>query len=268
MITICIGSQKGGVGKTTVSLNLSHSFANRGWRTLLIDLDPQGAVAFSLSERARHAGGFHQAARGEATLEGSLLSTIVPTLKILTNGSSPAISGEENGALHESEMLLSVLREAEALKFEVVLMDAPPGFAGISLAAFRHADFVLAPQQAEPLAIRSIGRLLEALKTLGEQTGRQPKAAILLTMLDAGQQESMQVTHELWNALPPDLLLETVVTRDPIFLEASAKGLPVALVRGNPPAAALMFDQIAAELEARLNITLDQPAHVVTDYLD
>ncbi|MFQ3577864.1 MAG: ParA family protein [Verrucomicrobiia bacterium] len=269
MTTICIGSQKGGVGKTTVSLNLAHSFAKRGWRTLLVDLDSQGAIAFSLSERARNSSGFHQVATAGVPLEASLLNTIVPTLKILTNGGAPALGGgAPAGGYDDGSVVATLLREADAIKFDLVLLDTPPGFSGITLGALKHADFLLAPQQAEPLAIRSVGRFLEALKELGEQTGRTPRAAILLTMLDPSQPESMQVTHELWGALPADLILETIVTRDPIFVEASARGLPVALLRSNPPAAALMFDQIAAELEARLSMAQsehDQPIH---DYLD
>lgn len=269
MVTICIASQKGGVGKTTVALNLSHSLAKRGWKTLLADLDPQGAIAFSLSERARQAPGFHQLVTGSGQLEPLLLNTIVPALKILANGGVPPLGTVSGGAYEDGKAIGSLLQSASAAGFEAVVLDTPPGFSGVSLGALRHADFVLAPQQAEPLAARSVGRFLEALKELSASTGRQPGAAILLTMLDPSQEESMQVAHELWNALPPELILDTVVARDPIFIEASAKGLPLALLRQNPPAPALIFDQIAAEIEARLGMSKpDNEQTSVTDYLD
>jgi chromosome partitioning protein len=199
----------------------------------------------------------------------SVVATDSDHLKVLTNGGAPVLgNGGPAGGYEDGNAIARLLKEADALKFDVVVLDTPPGFSGVTLGALRHADFLLAPQQAEPLAIRSVGRFLEALKELSEQTGKHPRAAILLTMLDAGQPESMQVTHELWNALPPDLIFDTIVTRDPIFVEASAKGLPIALLRNNPPAAALMFDQIAAELEARLQLSQNENEHTVTDYLD
>jgi chromosome partitioning protein len=80
-------------------------------------------------------------------------------------------------------------------------------------------------------------------------------AGILLTMLQSKQDASLRVARELRQLLPPTLLFSQAVPRDEIFLEASALGLPLALVRRNPPAAALVFDQIAAELETRISLT-------------
>jgi chromosome partitioning protein len=253
MTTICICSQKGGVGKTTVALNLSHSFARREWNTLLADLDPQGSVAFSLAEKARQANGFAQVSSGEANLQEVLLSTIVPKLKILTHGPEAALAAS-NGRSRE-ESLTKLLDQADANAFDIVVLDCPSGFGAVTVAALGRADFVLAPQQAEPLAVRSVSRLMEALKEVNERSGRGLSGAILITMLDTAQTDSMQVTHELWNGLPPDLVLDSVVTRDQIFLEASAKGIPVAMLQNNPPAAAIVFDSIAAEIEARLGLS-------------
>ena len=74
-------------------------------------------------------------------------------------------------------------------------------------------------------------------------------------MLQAKQDASLKVARELRELLPPSLLFSQAVPRDEIFLEASALGLPLALVRRNPPSAALVFDQIAAELESRIALT-------------
>ncbi len=269
MVTICIASQKGGVGKTTTALNLSHSLSKRGWKTLLADLDPQGAIAFSLSERARQAAGYCQFADGSSPFDSLLLKTIVPTLKILTNGSKLPIGPKSESSEEDRKGIESLLQAASAAEFEVVVLDTPPGLSGISKGALSHADFILAPQQAEPLASRSVGRFFEALKELAELTGRQTPAAVLITMLDPSQAESVQVANELWNTLPPETILDTVVARNPIFIEASAKGLPLALLRPHPPAAALIFDQIAAEIEARLSLKKpDDEENVITDYLD
>ncbi len=265
MTTICICSQKGGVGKTTVALNLSYSFAKREWNTLLVDLDPQGSVAFSLAEKARLAKGFAQVSSGEANLQEVLLPTILPKLKILTHGPEAALAGA-NGRSRD-EAITKLLDQAEANTFDFVVLDCPSGFGAITVAALSRADFVLAPQQAEPLAVRSVTRLMEALKEINEKTARTLNGAILITMLDTTQPQSMQVTHELWNGLPPELVLDSVVTRDPIYLEASARGLPVALLQHNPPAAAIVFDSIAAEIEARLDLSAKNHEQQIQSFL-
>ncbi|MFV1994398.1 MAG: ParA family protein, partial [Verrucomicrobiales bacterium] len=86
MRVLTITSQKGGVGKTTVAINLAYSLARRGWRTLLVDTDPQGAVGLSLSRRARECRGFYDALEGRATAHEAVLETRLPELKIMPAG--------------------------------------------------------------------------------------------------------------------------------------------------------------------------------------
>jgi chromosome partitioning protein len=75
-----------------------------------------------------------------------------------------------------------------------------------------------------------------------------------------GQHESTEVVRELRQIIPPKLLIESIVPRDPIFLKASGLGVPLGLIYAKPPAAALVFDQMAAELETRLKLkTEDVP---------
>ncbi|MEM7146294.1 MAG: AAA family ATPase, partial [Verrucomicrobiota bacterium] len=90
MISIAISSQKGGVGKTTVAINLAYSLARRGWHTLLVDTDPQGGVGLSLSRRARYCRGYYDAlaTSEEPDVGKMILSTRLPELKILTAGQS------------------------------------------------------------------------------------------------------------------------------------------------------------------------------------
>ncbi len=265
MTIICICSQKGGVGKTTVALNLSYSFARREWGTLLADLDPQGSVAYSLAAKARGVHGFAQVATGDANLQEVVLKTIVDKLRILPYGPEPALAASQMRSREEA--LTRLIDQADASAFDILVLDCPSGFSSATVAALSRADFVLSPQQAEPLAIRSVERLMEALKEVNEKTGRQLNGAVLITMLDTTQQESMQVTHELWNNLPAELVLDSVVTRDPIYLEASANGVPVGMLQQNPPAPAIVFDQIAAEIEARLGLTARSDEHQLQSFL-
>jgi chromosome partitioning protein len=111
--------------------------------------------------------------------------------------------------------------------------------------------------------------LLETLARFRKEGSGVRVAGILLTMLQAKQDASLKVARELRDLLPPTLLFSQAVPRDEIFLEASALGLPLALVRRNPPPAALVFDQIAAELEARIALTTRKdPLHSHASLLD
>jgi chromosome partitioning protein len=87
-------------------------------------------------------------------------------------------------------------------------------------------------------------------------------------MMQHGQRESAEVVRELRQIIPPRLLFECVVPRDPLFLRASGIGVPLGLLYNNPPAAALVFDQLAAELELRLKLTLDDDALLPTRLMD
>ncbi|MGF1656520.1 MAG: ParA family protein [Verrucomicrobiales bacterium] len=266
MISIAVVSQKGGVGKTTTALNLAYSFAKREWQTLLVDLDPQGSVGFSLSEKAQRASGLVEFMAEEDSLANLSLNTVLPKLKILTFGAGEGLNYDQTKI--DQTSLSGLLAEAEKDGVEIVLFDTPSGGGPATMAALRTADMILAPQQAEPLSIRSVAKLLDILSMLSEEDGRDFQLAVLVTMLDSRQSESMQVTQELWNALPAELVLDTVIPREPIFLEASAKGVPLALLRQNPPAAAIVFDQVAAELESRLGLASKSHEHKLLAFLD
>ncbi len=255
MTTLAISSQKGGVGKTTAAVNLAYALAKRGWHTLLVDTDPQGSVGLSLSEKARHCPGFYDAVNAGAPVLPMILRTRMPELEILTAGQAHSFFQVAADGIDGVEAVREVLAQVGQRRFDLVLFDTPAGLTGLTSDILRLADFTLVPQQAEPLGLRSIPQILHALKYLRQQGARVELVGILLTMVQADQPEAQQVIHELRTILPPRLVLETAVPRDPIFLKASSAGVPLGLLYRNPPAAALLFDQLAAELESRMRLS-------------
>jgi chromosome partitioning protein len=254
MTTLAIGSQKGGVGKTTVALNLCLSLARRGWRTVLVDTDPQGAVGLSLEGAKGDGSGLLACLEGRSTLAQAVLATKLPELAILPLGrTSPDDPAEAAARLSDPEALGGVLAEASR-DYELVVLDTASGMHGVSLAALSLADHLLVPLQAEPLALRSITRVLEAVARLREAGSRVALAGFLLTMLNSRSDVSLSVAQESWGTLPTDLILDTVVPRDTVFLKASAYGVPVAFLSRRPPPVAMVFDQVAAELEGRMGL--------------
>jgi chromosome partitioning protein len=257
---LAITSQKGGVGKTTVSVNLAYSLARRGWNTLLVDTDPQGSVGLSLSEKARKCKGLYDAVNSGAAVEGMILGTRLPELKILTSGKPHGYFEAVQPGIDGAAAMRRVVDELRGRKqFDVVLIDTPAGLQGITGDVLRMADSVLIPQQAEPLGMRSIPQVLHAIQSLRAAGSPLEVAGILMTMVQNEQRESTDVIRELRALLPARLLLDTLIPRDPVFIKASAVGVPVGLLYQQPPAVAHSFDQLAAELEPRLRLERARP---------
>lgn len=270
MTVLAITSQKGGVGKTTVSVNLAYSLARRGWHTLLIDTDPQGSVGLSLSEKARKCRGFYDAINSGASAESMVLATRLPELRILTSGHPHGFFEAVQQGIDAPAALQRITSELRSRQgFDAILIDTPAGLAGITGDVLRTADAVLIPQQAEPLGMRSIPQVLHAIQSLRSKGSPLEVAGILMTMVQQDQRESTDVIRELRSLLPARLLLNTLIPRDPAFIRASAVGVPVALLYQQPPAVAHVFDQLAAELEPRLRLSRSRPqSHEHTKLMD
>lgn len=155
--------------------------------------------------------------------------------------------------LNDGAVLKRLLADA-AGEFELVMFDTPSGFGGATMGALRVSSAAMSPLQAEPLAMRSAAQLLEVLGALRKQGAAVQLAGFVLTMLAVRQAESLNVATEAWSEFPSESVLQTNVPRDPVFLKASAAGVPVGLLARNAPPAASLFDQLALELEARLGL--------------
>jgi chromosome partitioning protein len=251
---LVIASQKGGVGKTTLSLNLSYAVAKRGWRVLVVDSDPQGAIGLGLSDKLEKTPGLAEYIVGEGTLDKLVIRTRLGGLHLLVRGRvSPQYTPQFSAALEDGKVFQRLLQEAES-QYDLVLIDTPCGFSGISLGAMKHADHVVSPVQAEPVALRSIPQLLQVINWFQKDGHQVQMAGFVLSMLQPDDDVSSAVRDELLQTFPSKLLFHTHITRDKVFLKASASGVPLGLLSRRPPAQASMFDQLALELEEKLSL--------------
>lgn len=254
MISLAIVSPKGGVGKTTLSLNLAFAFAQLGHRTLLIDTDPQGGIGHSLSGKTKDAGGLVDLMAGEPP-DRVIIPTRNQHLSILPVGQPPwGRLSAWSAQMADPEFLASHLAPLEAI-YEIAIIDTPPGLAGPAYGVMSYATDLLMPIQTEPLALRVVGQLMEVLSHLKSQGARARLSAVVLTMARLRDDTSLSVSQEAWALFPETLVLDTIVPRDPELLRASAHGVPVGLLRKRPPPVTAVFDRIAAELEPRLGMT-------------
>ena len=249
---IAVASQKGGVGKTTVSLNLALALAERGRRTLLVDLDPQGGVGHALARADAELPGVADVLAGAASVEQALLTTRLPGLTLLPRGRlDPIDVCELELNLHQAGLLERVLGVADR-SFDVTVVDTPSGLGMATRAALRVVDFVLLPVQAERLALRSVSQILRVIEHVrAHENPRLELLGVLPTMADKQRPASMSVLIDVWNDLTG--VLDTVVPRADVFADASEAGLPVAFLGGAPSPEARRFDLLAEELETTMS---------------
>lgn len=245
---IAIVSQKGGVGKTTVALNLCLALAERRRRTLLADVDPSGGVGHALARGEDALAGLADMLMGRVQPAEAVLRTKLDTLALLPRGRISAVDhGELEEALRAPGVLAGALGQVEST-FDVVVIDTPSGLGRITRAALACADFALVPVQGEPLALRSIGQTLEVIEHV--RANENPKLqllGILPTMVQKDTEASMSVLVNLWNGFGG--VLETTIPRAPVFTDASHAGLPVGYLGGLPSPEVRRFELLAIEVE-------------------
>ncbi len=155
---ISVVSSKGGTGKTTVALNLAVALAEKGDNTLLVDIDPLGAIGLSLARSDTEWAGLAEYILQKIPVEDTIIKTKLPTLSILPRGRlDPLDISLYEEELHSSQTLRNILAEVES-KFKYVIIDTPSGLGMITRAALSACNFVLLPLQAESLSLRSIMR--------------------------------------------------------------------------------------------------------------
>lgn len=254
MISLAIVSPKGGVGKTTLCLNLAFAFAQQGRRTLLVDTDPQGGIGHSLSGKAKDGRGVVDLLAGGA-VDQAIVRTRNPNLSILPVGQPPWDQLSAWSAQMADPGVFGSCMEPLEAEHELAIIDTPAGLAGATYGVMSYASNILVPLQTEPLALRVVGQLMEVLAHLRTQGARAQLSAVVLTMARMRDGTSLSVTQEAWALFPEKLVLDTIVPRDAELLHASAHGVPVGLLRKRPPPVTAVFDRIAAELEPRLGMT-------------
>ena len=256
MITIAVSSQKGGVGKTTVAINLAHAFARNGQRTLLVDADPQGSVGLSLTRQSRLLSGFYDLIDDSTlTLKEIVVPTRLETLSLVAAGQASAyeLGGGPTGvSLHR---VRAFLRDAKAGGYHLCIIDTAAGLFGATADVLTAADAVLVPQQAEPLGIRSVPKMLEALAKMRIVNPKLNVLGVVLTMMQANLAESRESVQALRNLLPSELVLRTVIPRDDLFIRASAKGLPVGAMESGA-GALTVFDALRSEIQTKVERAL------------
>jgi len=240
------------VGKTTVSINLAHAFARAGVRTLLVDADPQGSVGLSLTRQSRLLEGFYDYLTDPARpVDRWIVPTSLPTLSLVVSGQAGDYDAGGGGMGAHLVRVRAFLRRVAACGFDLCLIDTAAGLLGITGDVIAAVDALMIPQQAEPLGIRSVPKLLAGLNRLRITNPRLSVLGVCLTMVQYDLTESTQAAAALRQLLPPEMVFHTQIPRDDLFVRASARGLPVGVLKDGARAL-VVFDALRAEIAAKL----------------
>lgn len=252
MIRIVLANQKGGVGKTTSAINIATAVAAAGWRTLLVDMDPQGNASTGLGiPSADRDYSTYDLLMREGTAAQCIQKTRIPKLDIIP--ATQDLSGAEVELVSEADRvdrLKTALAEADAA-YDVCFIDCPPSLGLLTLNALSAAHSLLVPLQCEFFALEGLSQLLQTVERV--QQGINPGLKIIgvtLTMFDRRNRLTDQVAEDVRECLG-SLVFETVIPRNVRLSEAPSHGLP-ALIYDQSCAGSRAYMSLARELLGRL----------------
>lgn len=250
---LAVVSQKGGVGKTTTAINVAAAFAQRGVKTLLVDMDPQGSVRFGVALQGPASGpGFADYVTGARELRDIVRATALPFLRVLLAG-TVAETGDHAAyqALMGSSTRVGELLSMARDRGYLVVVDTPPGLGPITHRVLAVADRVIVPLQCEPLALQTTSQILRGIRVAVAEHPKLKLEGIILTMFEEQSALSKRIADYVRQQLPPDLVFEVVIPRTAATVEAFAAGQPVVLRSPLDPAA-IAYGSLTDMLAGRL----------------
>ncbi|GAA0473352.1 AAA family ATPase [Alkalibacterium sp. s-m-22] len=225
---IAVANQKGGVGKTTTTVNLGASLAYAGKKVLLIDMDAQGNATSGLGVRKGEVNkDIYDVLINEEPLEDVILSSSRENLSMVPATIQLAGAEVELTSLMARETRLKRAVETVEDQYDYILIDCPPSLGHLTINAFTASDSVLIPVQCEYYALEGLSQLLNTVRLVQKHFNKDLKVeGVLLTMLDARTNLGLEVVNEVKKYFR-EKVYQTIIPRNIRLSEAPSYGLSI-----------------------------------------
>ena len=226
--TIAIANQKGGVGKTTTSINLSASLAAKGKKVLVIDTDPRGNTTSGFGvEKNDLDNTVYELMLSECSIKECILNDVIDGVSIIPSNVNLAAAEIELIGVDRKEYILK--REVEWIKdgFDYIIIDCPPSLSMLTINAMTTADTVLVPIQCEYYALEGLSQLIHTINLVKERLNPDLDIeGVVFTMYDSRTNLSMQVVENVKSNLSQKVF-QTLIPRNIRLAEAPSYGMPI-----------------------------------------
>lgn len=227
---IAVANQKGGVGKTTTSINLSACIAAKGKKVLVIDIDPQGNTTSGYGiEKNELENTIYELILGDCSIEDCIIKDIMPNISILPSNVNLAAAEIEMIGVEKKEFILR--NEVDWIKdrYDFIIIDCPPSLSFLTVNAMTTADSVLVPIQCEYYALEGLSQLIHTINLVRERLNPYLDIeGIVFTMFDARTNLSLQVVENV-RANVKQKVYSTIIPRNVRLAEAPSHGYPITM---------------------------------------
>lgn len=225
---MAIANQKGGVGKTTTTINLSAALAEKGKKVLVIDMDPQGNTSSGLGiDKDELETTVYQLMIGDNTFDECVQKNVFENLDVLAANVNLAGIEIETMDMEDRNYILSYLISEVENRYDFILIDCPPSLNTLTINSMTTADSVLVPIQCEYYALEGLSQLIYTINLVKDRLNQRLCInGVVFTMYDGRTNLSMQVIENVRNNLN-QTIYDTIIPRGVRLAEAPSHGLPI-----------------------------------------